>query len=334
METSVENSGAKNPLQIVVLDALPLDAEGDMDWEPLRELGNLTLYAQTEDDEVDKRIATANVVYTNKVRLRDRHFAVAPHLKLVSVLATGYDIVDTASARRQGTTVCNVPGYSTPSTAQTTIALLLALCHQVERHAESVRAGAWTNSQSWSWWQKTPVELEGKTLLILGYGAVGKRVAQIAAALGMSVITAQLPGRSEVASTTDDIPRLPLTQALVSADVISLHCPLTPDTKELINAERIALLKPGTLLVNTARGGLIEETAVVASLESGQLGGYAADVLAGEPPQQEHPLLFAPNCIITAHYAWASKASRTRLLEASIENLRHFLAGTPQNVVS
>ncbi|GAB4456020.1 MAG: D-2-hydroxyacid dehydrogenase [Armatimonadaceae bacterium] len=324
-------------MKIVVLDSMPLDAEGDLNWLPLQELGELTRHPQTRPGEVAERIRDADAVFTNKVRLSADHFAEAPNLRLVSVLATGYDIVEVAAARQRGITVCNVPGYSTPSTAQTTIALLLELCHRTGDHAQGVRDGAWIKAGIWSWWQQTPVELDGKTLLIVGYGAVGKRVGQIAEALGMTVIAAQLPGRDSGSSEGRTVQRVPLEDALPLADVVSLHCPLTPETRELMNQERLARMKPGAFLLNTARGGLVADYAVRAALETGRLGGYGADVLGVEPPPSDHPLLSAPyppNCLITAHFAWASFASRSRLLADSIQNLRSFLAGTPQNVVS
>lgn len=319
-------------MKIVVLDALPLDAEGDMDWSPLRAMGELVLYPQTKPEETAARIMGAYAVYSNKVRLTAYHFANAPDLRLVSVLATGHDIVDGAAARQHGVTVCNVPGYSTPSTAQTTIALLLELCHYAGEHAVRVREGGWTEAGIWSFWLHTPIELAEKTLVIVGLGAVGKRVAQIAEALGMQVIAAQVPGRETTGTTA--IQRIPLEDALSVADVISLHCPLTPGTRGLMNAERLAHLKAGAFIVNTARGALVDDAAIVAALESGHLGGYAADVLSVEPPPVDHPLFTAPRCIITPHNAWASYASRSRLLAESIENLRAFYAGAPRNVVS
>ncbi len=319
-------------LKIVVLDALPLDAEGDMDWSPLREMGELILYPQTQPDETAGRIAGASAILTNKVRLTADYFANAPTIRLVSVLATGYDIVDVVAARNHGVTVCNVPGYSTPSTAQATIALLLELCHYAGDHAIRVREGGWTEANAWSFWLRSPVELAGKTLLIVGLGAVGRRVGRIAEAMGMQVFAAQLPGRETTG--TADIPRVLLEEALPRADVISLHCPLTPETHGLMNTERLAQLKSGAFLINTARGALVEDAAIVAALESGHLGGYAADVLSIEPPLANHPLFSAPRCIVTPHSAWASHASRSRLLAESIENLRSFHAGLPRNVVS
>ena len=316
---------------IVVLDALPLNP-GDLDWGPLAALGNLRMYEHTSPGEVAERIAGAGVVYTNKVRLDRAAFAAASDLRLVSVIATGYDVVDVDAAREHGVTVCNVPGYSTPSTAQTAIALLLELAYRVGAHADAVRAGEWTRRNTWSFRDHPLVELADKTLVIVGLGAIGGRVAQIGAALGMRVVAAQFPGRPSGGSSP--YPRLPLDDAFAIADVVSLHCPLTPATRGLVSASRLARMKPGAFLVNTSRGPLVDEAALAEALHAGRLGGYAADVLAVEPPPAEHPLLRAPNCLITPHLAWASRESRQRLLDASVENLRAFLAGTPQNVVS
>lgn len=319
-------------MKIVVLDALPLDAHRDLDWSPLAALGSLTCYDQTSPDETATRVTEANAVYTNKVRLTAEHFALAPNLRLVSVLATGYDVVDVAAARERGVQVCNVPGYSTPSTAQTTIALLLELCHRTGHHARAVAEGEWQRRGLWSFWDQAPVELAGKTLSLVGYGQIGQRVAAISEALGMTVVTAVVPGR-EAATSAASYPRLPLENALRVADVVSLHCPLTPATRGLLNAERLALLKPSARVVNTARGPLVDEAAVAHALHEGRLAGYAADVLSTEPPAPDNPLLSAPNCIITPHFAWASRESRQRLLEESVQNLRAFLTGSPRNVV-
>ncbi len=319
-------------MKIVILDSHPMDA-GDLDWTPLRTLsGDLVLHAQTAPEQTAERIAGASVVCTNKAPLPRAVFAAASAsgLKLVSVLATGYNIVDVAAAREHGVTVCNVPGYSTPSVAQITIALLLELTHRVGAHAASVRAGAWTQAGVWSFWDGPLVELSGKTLTVVGLGAIGSQVARIGAALGMQVVAAQLPGRSTADSP---YPRLPLDEAFSVADVVTLHCPLTPQTQELVNAERLAQTKPTAFLLNTSRGPLVDEAALAAALHAGRIAGYAADVLTTEPPPPDNPLLRAPNCLITPHLAWASRESRQRLLDATAENIRAFLDGSPRNIV-
>lgn len=318
-------------MTIVVLDALPFNP-GDLDWAPLRALGELRLHDSTTPHEVAERVADADVVYTNKVRLDESAFEAAPNLRLVSVLATGYDVVDVARARERGVTVCNVPGYSTPSTAQTTIALLLELTHHAGVHAQAVRTGAWTEANTWSFWNHPLVELADKTLAVVGLGTIGRRVAQIATALGMQVVGAQLPGR-ETKSSTDPHPRVALDEAFARADVISLHCPLTPQTRGLVNAERLSRTKPTAFLVNTARGPLVDEEALARALHEGRLAGYAADVLSVEPPSSDNPLLHAPNCLLTPHLAWASRESRQRLMNTSVANLQAFANGHPQNVV-
>ena len=317
-------------MKIVVLDAVPFDADKDLNWSPLRDIGELTLYSQTAAQETAERIAGADAVYTNKVRLGEAEFAATPSLKFVSTLSTGFDVTDIAAARTHGVTVCNVPGYSTASTAQTAIALLLELANHVGDHAAKVRTGEWTRRNIWSWWDDGAIELAGKVLVIVGKGAIGSRVAAVASALGMTVIAAQIPGRIYPADTD----HVPLHDALRQADAVSLHCPLSPDTRHLMNAQRLALLKPGAFLINAGRGPLVDETAVAMSLHAGYLGGYAADVLSDEPPPADNPLLSAPRTIITPHYAWTSRAARERMLSISIANLTAYLAGTPQNVVT
>jgi len=315
---------------IVVLDSLPLNP-GDLDWSPLRALGNLTLHDNTSPDELEARIANADAVFSNKVPVRGTAFAAAPKLKFIGVLATGYDIIDLDAARQHSVTVSNVPSYSSDFTAQSTVALLLELTHHVGAHDAAVREGEWANCKYFSFWNSPLVELTGKTLVIIGLGKIGSKVGRIAAALGMKVIAAKLPGRE---AHSGEFLYLPLEEALPQADVVSLHCPLTPQTREIINAERIALMKPSVLVVNTARGLLIDEPAVAAALRDRRIAGYAADVLSKEPPVPENPLLSAPRSIITPHLSWASIECRSRLLGTSVENLKAFQAGTPQNVVS
>ncbi len=318
-------------MKITVLDATPLD-DGDLDWAPLRALGDVTLHAWTRPEELAARVADAEVVYTNKVPFPAAGFEAAPNLKLVSVLATGYDVIDIEAARAKGVTVCNVPAYSSASTAQTTIALLLELCHRAGAHSDAVHGGEWSQSQTPTFWKHPLRDLDGKTLLVVGMGAIGSRVATVAVALGMKIIAAQLPGRE--AKANDEWPRLPLDEAIPLADVVSLHCPLTPQTRGLIDAARLAQMKPGALLLNAARGPIVDDLAVRSALESGHLAGFGADVLSKEPPPADHPLFGAPNCILTPHIAWATPDSRRRNLEISVANLRAFLDGTPQNVVS
>ena len=317
-------------MRIVVLDSRPLD-DGDLDWAPLRALGELTLHDNTAPEQVIERIRDAQAVFSNKVEVGAAAMDAAPHVKFIGVLATGYNNVDVAAARQRGVTVCNVPGYGTNFVAQTTLALLLEMCHRAGAHDAAVRAGQWQKTGAFSFWNGPLVELDGKTLVIVGLGAIGRRVARIAEACGMNVVAAQLPGREK---SDEEFPRLPLDEALAQADVVSLHCPLTPQTREIINAERLRLFKPSALLVNTARGLLVNDEELAAALKNGQIAGYAADVLSQEPPPENHPLLSAPRCIVTPHFSWASREARQRLLDIAVENLRKFLADAPQNVVS
>ncbi|MDZ4815998.1 MAG: D-2-hydroxyacid dehydrogenase [Verrucomicrobiota bacterium] len=316
-------------MNIIVLDAIPLNP-GDLDWAPLKSHGQLTIHDLTPKDQVAERITNADIVYTNKVKISRADMGQAPNLKLISVLATGYDIVDIEAAKDQGIRVCNVAGYSTASTAQLTIALLLEITHHVGAHNDSVKKGDWSNHVAFCYWNFPLVELAGKTLCIVGMGAIGTQVASIAQALGMKIIVAELPGRGKGFSS---IQRVPLKDAFSKADFVTLHCPLKPETKHIINQESLAFLKPTSYVINASRGGLVDEKAVADALRSNTIAGYATDVLSTEPPLPDNPLLSAPNCIVTPHIAWASFESRKRLLDQSIENLTKFLAGSPQNVI-
>ena len=321
-------------MNIVVLDARPTDS-GDLDWQPLREMGTLTLYDRTTPEQIIERVRDAEVIFTNKVKITRAVFEAATGLKYLGEMATGTDNIDLAAAREHGVCVCNVAGYSSDFTAQTAWALILELAERVGEHSRLVHAGAWSECADFSFWKFPLVELCGKTLLIVGLGSIGGRVARIGAAFGMKPIAAILPGREGFQSSGEgEFARVPLDEALALADVVSLHCPLTPQTRGLINAERLARLKPSALLVNTGRGPLVDEAAVRAALESGRLSAYGADVLSAEPPTRDHPLLGAPNCILTPHLGWASIEARQRLLSGCIQNLRAFLDGSPRNVVS
>lgn len=318
-------------MNIVVLDSSPTDA-GDLDWQPLRALGSLTLHQRTRPEQVSERIAEAEAVFTNKVKINRAAFESAPRLKYLGEMATGVDNIDLEAAREHDVTVCNVAGYSSDFTAQTAWALILELAMRAGDHSRLVHQGAWSESADFSFWKFPLVELAHKTLLIVGLGSIGGRVARIGAAFGMRPIAAILPGRDS--GSHSEFERVPLDEALRRADVVSLHCPLTPQTRGLMNTGRLAMLKPSALLVNTGRGPLVDDQAVRSALESGALAAYGADVLFPEPPPREHPLLGAPRCILMPHLGWASPAARQRLLQASIENLGAFLEGSPQNVVS
>lgn len=318
-------------MKIIILDARPLDV-GDLDWTPLEGLGELVKFEHTTPDQVVERIQDADAVFSNKVQLARTAIEQAPNLKFIGVLATGFDNIDIEAARERNITVCNVRGYSADFSAQTAWALLLELCHRAGEHSRLVFDGEWARCPDFSFWRFPLVELANKRLLVVGAGNIGGRVARFGQAFGMSVATAQMPGRGP--KPDESWARVPLDQGLAHADVVSLHVPLNDQTRGLMNAERLTRMKRGALLVNTARGPLIDASAVRTALESGQLGGFAADVLEAEPPPAEHPLYGTPNCILTPHLAWASPEARKRLLETSIENLRAFLQGQPQNVVS
>lgn len=314
-------------MQIVCLDSAPADM-GDVHWNAVRKHGELTRYAYTAAEDIVARAKDAQVILTNKVALQAATIAQLPKLKLICVLATGYDRIDLDAARQHGITVCNVPGYSTGAAAQTAIALLLELTHGAGNHSAAIHTGEWSRQPNFAYWRQPLVELEGRTMVIVGYGAIGQRVGAIAEALGMHVIPAAVPGRPASAD------RMPLAEAFARADVVSLHCPLTSDTKALINTESLKLLKAGALLVNTGRGPLIDELAVRAALESGQLGGFAADVLSQEPPPANHPLFNAPRTVLTPHIGWAAQAARQRLLDWTGESIAAFLAGKPIRTVA
>lgn len=316
-------------MKIVVLDGVPLNP-GDLSWAPLEELGDLTVHDRTAPEQVAERIADADVVFTNKVKVRGEHLETARNLKFIGEMATGYDNVDVKAAREKGIPVSNVPAYSSAFTAQTAIALLMELTHHIGKHAEAVQAGRWTSCPDFSFWDYPLVDLDGKVMLVVGLGTIGGRVARMGEALGMIVIAASLPGRPP----TSDVARVPLDEALPKADVVTLHVPATPETRGLINAERLKLFKPGALLINTARGVVVDEAAVADALRAGTLGGFAGDVLSAEPPVAENPLLNAPNCLITPHLGWASPEARQRCLDTCVANLKAFLDGAPQNVVN
>ena len=316
-------------MKIVVLDGVPLNP-GDLSWDELKSLGEVIIHERTSPDEVIERIIDAEAVFTNKVKLRDEHFAAAPNLKFIAEMATGFDNVDVVAAGKRGIVVSNVPSYSASLTAQTAIALLLALCHHIESHSHAVNQGQWVNSPDFSFWNSPLIELDGKTLVLLGLGNIGRKVGKIATDLGMKVTAAQIPGRSY----DREAGHLPLNDALMLADVVSLHCPLKPETREMVNADFLSRLKPSALLINTARGGLIHEADLAQALRDHKIAGFAGDVLSVEPPTADNPLLNAPNCLITPHIGWASPEARARCLKTCVENLKAFVDGSPQNVVS
>ncbi|MFP4434637.1 MAG: D-2-hydroxyacid dehydrogenase [Phycisphaerae bacterium] len=317
-------------MNIVVLDGHAANP-GDLSWEALEAMGEVTVYPRTGPDEVVERAAGAQAVLTNKTLLPADVLEQLPGLTYIGVLATGTNVVDIDAARKRGIHVTNVPGYSTPSVAQAVFALLLELTNHVGHHARTVREGRWTACEDFAYWDLPIRELAGLTFGIVGYGAIGRRVAAIAAAFGMDVIAhtrSPIPN-GEVARPVDHLQTL-----LAESDVVSLHCPLTPETAELINAERLATMKPTAILINTGRGDLVNEQALADALNEGRIAGAGLDVLSSEPPSADNPLLTAKNCIVTPHHAWASEASRRRLLGEAAANLRAFVDGNQRNVIA
>ena len=319
-------------MKIAVLDAATLDFP-DEAWAGFRVLGDVTLHALTPNDPalIRKNCAGAQIVLTNKVPLDAATLAALPDLRIVAVLATGFNIVDAAAARAQGVAVCNAPGYSTASVAQHTVALMLEWSNQVALHNESVRAGDWVRSPRFSYW-KTPLrELAGRTAGLIGFGAIGAQVGTILHALGVNVLAHAR--RRNNPPDWQPFAWAEIGEIFERADIVSLHCPQTPENTRFVNAALLARMKPGALFVNTARGGLVDEAALAAALRAGRPGAAALDVLTQEPMRADCPLLGLPNCVITPHLAWASEEARHRLLALTLANVRAFLAGTPQNVV-
>lgn len=320
-------TGEGSVMQIVVLDGYCVNP-GDVDWSPLKRIGTLSVYDRTHPDMIAQRLRGAEAVFVNKVKLnRDVLFG-ARQLRFIGVLATGYDVIDLAAAQERGIVVTNVPAYSTEAVAQHAIALLLALCQHVEYHDALVKQGAWTASPDFSWWKIAPTLLDGKTMGIVGCGRIGTRVAKIADALGMRVLGVNPQEREGFPGTY-----VPLETLLRESDVISLHCPAKADTVGMIRRDTIERMKDGVLLINTSRGSLVCETDVRDALVSKKIGGYAADVVSEEPVKLRNPLLSAPNCLITSHYAWTPKPMRQKIIDVSADNLLAFLSGIPKNVV-
>lgn len=317
-------------MKIVYTDAHTLNP-GDLDWAPIQALGDVTFYERTTPDQLLERIKEADAVLTNKVKLNRETITQLPQLRYIGVTATGYDIIDVATAREQGIVVTNVKGYGTDSVAQHTFALLLELTLHVGRHSASVHAGDWVNSPDFSYAKSPLVELAGKTLGLVGYGDIARKVAAIGQAFGMTVLVNRRSDNqpSERGITYVDRPTL-----FAQSDVVSLHCPATPDTIGFVNRDLLAQMKSTAYLLNTSRGSLLNEADVADALKEGRIAGAGLDVLAIEPPRSDNPLLTAQNCVITPHIAWASYEARQRLMDEVADNLQAFLAGTPKNKVT
>ena len=321
-------------MKIVVLDAATLGF-GEGEWAPLREFGELTLHEKTPMDDpaiIAERCEGAQVVLTNKVPLSQQTLESLADLQLVSVLATGYNVVDIDAARRCGVTVCNVAGYSTPSTAQHAVALMLELCNQCGLHDHTVQAGEWVASDLFCYWKKPVRELSAMTVGIVGFGEIGRKVGEIVNAFGASVLANQRTPRNPPAYAPFTFTSI--ADIFARSDIVTLHCPQTPENTGFVNAELLATMKPSAFLVNTARGPLVDEAALATALREKRIAGAAVDVVSQEPMVAGHPLLGAPNVIITPHIAWAGVESRRKLLSLTAENLRAFLGGHPVNVVT
>ena len=320
-------------MKLVVLDGYT-ENPGDLSWAELAALGELTVYdrtSYTESPLIAERIGDAEIVVMNKTPISRATIDACPNIRLIAVLATGYNVVDYNYAREKGIPVVNVPAYGTASVSQYSIALLLEICHHIGHHSASVHAGNWASNPDWCYWDYPLIELEGKTIGIIGFGRIGQAEGRIARAMGMHVLAYDVypndAGRA-IGAYVD------LDTLLAQSDVVSLHCNLTPENTGLINKENIAKMKDGAILINNARGQLIVEQDVADALNSGKLAAAGLDVVYTEPIRPDNPLLTAKTCIITPHISWAPKESRQRIMDATAENIRAFLAGTPQNVVN
>ena len=317
-------------MKIVALDGYGLNP-GDLSWDAVSQLGELTVYDRTSSEEVIERSAGAEAILTNKTVITAEIMEALPDLKYIGVLATGYNVVNVGAAREKGIVVTNIPAYSTPSVAQMVFAHILNIAQQVQHHSEEVRKGRWTNNADFCFWDTPLIELREKKMGLVGLGHTGFNTARIAIGFGMQVTaytsksSLQLP---------PEIKKRTLDELFSECDIVSLHCPLTDETKELVNAERLRLMKPTAILINTGRGPLVNEQDLADALNAGKLYAAGLDVLSSEPPKADNPLLTARNCYITPHIAWASLEARTRLMDILVENIKAFQAGKPVNNVA
>lgn len=317
-------------MNIVILDGYALNP-GDLSYDGLQQYGTLKVYDRTAPEQVIERSRDAEVLLINKVLLGEKEFAQLPHLRYVGVQATGYNVVDVVAARRHGVTVTNIPAYSTASVAQMVMAHLLNITQGVGYYASQNRAGRWSGCPDFCYWETPLIELSGKQMGVVGFGRTGSAVAHLAQAFGMTVAAYTSKQQSALPG---GVAKMGLDELFRTSDVVSLHCPLTPDTHGLVNAERLSLMKPTAILINTARGPVVDEQALADALNSGAIHAAGIDVLCEEPPLAESPLLSAHNCYVTPHIAWATREARTRLLAICEANLRAFVEGVPRNVVS
>lgn len=319
-------------MKISVIDGYT-ENPGDLSWDGLRALGEVVIYDHSTKDEAEiiRRIGDAEIVVANKSPISRRVLDACPNVKYITVQATGYDPIDYAYAREKGIPVSNVPTYGTASVAQFAIALLLEICGHAAHHSDAVHAGRWAESGEWTFWDYPMIELAGKTMGIIGFGRIGQNVGRIAKALGMNVIAFN---RSRSAEGAEIAEYVELDELLRRADVVSLHCPLFPETRGIINRETIAKMKDGVIIINNSRGPLVVEQDLADALDSGKVYAAGLDVVSSEPISADNPLLKAKNCLITPHISWAPKESRQRIMDCTVENIRAFQAGKPQNVVN
>ena len=320
-------------MKLVILDGYT-ENPGDLSWDGLRELAEVTVYDRTsltDPAQTIARIADAEIVLTNKTPLPRAVFEACPNIKMVGVLATGYNVVDIACARERGIPVCNVPAYGTAAVAQFAIAMLLEICHHIAHHSQAVHEGRWEHAEDWCFWDYPLIELDGKTLGIIGFGRIGQQTGRIAKALGMTVLASGSrpteTGRAIAEYVEQD-------ELFARADVIALHCPLFPETQGIINKDSIAKMKDGVIIINNSRGGLVVEQDLADALNSGKVAAAGLDVVSTEPIKGDNPLLTAKNCIITPHISWASKEARERIMACTEQNVRAYVVGSPVNVIN
>lgn len=321
-------------MKIVVLDGYTLNP-GDLDWKGLESLGECAVYDRTsltDTEEVIQRIGDAEVVYTNKTPLSEKVFEECKNLKFVGVLATGYNVVDIEAAKKRNIPVANIPTYGTAAVGQFAIALLLEICHHIGYHSKVVHEGKWAANPDWCFWDYPLIELDGKTMGIIGYGRIGQATGRIAQALGMKILA--YDSYRNPALESDTCHYTDLDEVLSKSDVIALHCPLFPETEKMINRSTIAKMKDGVIILNNSRGQLINEQDLANALNSGKVAAAGLDVVSTEPIKSDNPLLTAKNCLITPHISWAPKESRKRLMDIAVSNLQEFLKGTPKNIVN
>ena len=319
-------------MKLVITDGY-CENPGDLSWEPLKQFGELVIYDRTEDDEdkIIDRIGDADIAIINKVPITERIMDACPNLKAIAILATGYNVVDIDAAKKRGIHVCNVPAYGTDAVAEFAMSLLLELCHHVGHHADAVKEGRWESCPDFCFWDYPLMDLHGKTMGIIGFGRIGRTTGKLANAFGMKVLATGSRPTPEGEALADYVD---LDTLLARSDVIALHCPLLPGTKDIICRENIEKMKDGVIIINNARGGCVVERDLADALNSGKVAAAGLDVVSTEPISGDNPLLTAKNCIITPHISWASRECRQRILDTTVENVRSFLAGTPKNVVN